>query len=451
MPQYAASDLRATKCLGIAIDHRIRHLFQQVPPVNSGNLGDHISIIKQNGKALRCPTDEVEVTGDFAGPRTIGGIAVVLKQPRNKHAFEDGPVAVIEDCEALRGLSETFTAVSCGTVNMLEDVTVIDLLPYLTPQDIERIVEEDDYQLLRQQFQVSVDAVCCKRPDVLLCAGRAGAPQKRSYFQWNRCKGEAAKLEAIGVGRTFNGPTTQLRNAAGSSVDIERVNGLHPSFVLNHCPYYSSFRQLLILAVCQACRVYSDDWTEFPWMDDLRRHCFDLVHKLREEADDGPWNYPPDLIYFDIIKEVARTIVDIALTDDDPYNGLLRSSLSTLLNDASLALQGVRRETDDMDALVRVAQATYSLVTMESQPDGWFGNKRIKSAILNGLEEIGHCVSISVKWGCNIDLARAAAIFLSMAQTLELVLFELMPDNPPPLHKDSSIDKLQNAIQKLGL
>jgi hypothetical protein len=95
-----------TICLGVAIDHRIRALFRRLPRTHSDiALGSHISIIQEQGHNLDRCAAEVGVTGALARPATVGGIAVILQQPRDEHPYDQGGAAIIEECDTLYALS----------------------------------------------------------------------------------------------------------------------------------------------------------------------------------------------------------------------------------------------------------------------------------------------------------------------------------------------------------
>lgn len=301
-------------------------------------------------RELQLSNAEIDVTGDLAGPETVGGIAVILKQPRNEHPFDLGPAAVIDDCDTLWGLHDLFDTASCGTVDLLRGVSIFDLLPYTTPEDIQTSGENLDF--LGNRFKTCVEAVRYKKPDVVLCAGTFQLPKRWDKARCNRCKGEAWKLERRMVGYDFGGKSTiRLKNAHGECTRIHRVNTSHPSFSLNYHREYSCFVQLLLLAVSQACTVYRRTWVERTWMNDLRKLCMKQSSKLyprddqelcsndENEEDDMNEDEPINLRYDSLLSRIRKTITSIASSRCDLYDGLLRSSLSRLLNDASLCLR----------------------------------------------------------------------------------------------------------------
>jgi hypothetical protein len=129
-------------CLNVAIDHRIRRLIEPVDYFPLDEAGGHMSILDDRGKSLGRSEAERAVTADLAGPRSIGGIAVVLQQPRDNHPFESGVQAVIEDCATLRALKHVFFMISGRRLD-LRDISVIDLLPYATNNDWEDMTNEE--------------------------------------------------------------------------------------------------------------------------------------------------------------------------------------------------------------------------------------------------------------------------------------------------------------------
>ncbi|KAK2025649.1 hypothetical protein LX32DRAFT_623988 [Colletotrichum zoysiae] len=188
-----ASDAQSKICLDIAVDHRIRKLLKPVPRYAT-EPSTHVSRLEQEGRSLQLPSAEIQVTAQLAGPPEKGGIAVMLQQPRDNHPFERGLEAVIDDCETLRALEEIFYVVSCGTLDFREDITVVDLLPYVS----EKLLRNVDATRLNSAFRTSNATICAKNPDVLLCAGRIMIPpEKRGSVQNPR------NLECIGIGERF--------------------------------------------------------------------------------------------------------------------------------------------------------------------------------------------------------------------------------------------------------
>ncbi|KAI0120743.1 hypothetical protein BJ170DRAFT_688563 [Xylariales sp. AK1849] len=97
-----------SECLGVAIEHRIRRLIKPVEYFLPDKTGNHTSILDARGRCLGRSEAERAVTAELAGPLSIGGIAVVLQQPRHDHPFQLGVEAVIEDCATLHALDDVF-------------------------------------------------------------------------------------------------------------------------------------------------------------------------------------------------------------------------------------------------------------------------------------------------------------------------------------------------------
>ncbi|KAK5994464.1 hypothetical protein PT974_04939 [Cladobotryum mycophilum] len=246
-----AQDTRV--CLGVAVDHRIRRLCKPVSPTqDSPKSSNHVSCIERWGQLLNVPDYEIQVIAQLAGPAVKGGIAIVLQQPRKNHPFEDGLDAVIEDCKTLSSLCDIFATVSCGTLDLRTDISVVDLLPYIP----DKVTTINDVTL-KDSFRTSVQAVCDKEPDVLLCAGQIWTKK------FDDRKGDSNKIESIGPGKKF-GSTPKLpvrariRHGDKGLVTIPRVNGFHPSYAINYNPHASVLRQLLILTAAETCGMLLD-------------------------------------------------------------------------------------------------------------------------------------------------------------------------------------------------
>ena len=161
-----ALDTQPKVCLGVAVNHRIRQLFKPVMH-DLTERSNHVSRIEARGGLLKRSREEIQVTAQLAGLAVKGGIAVALQQPRHNHPFEKGLDAVIENCETFFAFNDVFTAVSCGTLNIRTDITVVDLLSYVS----EEVTKIDDAKL-RESFCASVQAICGKEPDVSALRGQ---------------------------------------------------------------------------------------------------------------------------------------------------------------------------------------------------------------------------------------------------------------------------------------
>ena len=265
----ASGGQAAVVCLNIAVDHRISALFRPVAcPSASANSSDHVAVLQDGGFRLARPRDEILVTGELAGPAQTGGIAVALQQPREAQPFEMGTEAVINNCNTFLALKEIFPVISCGSLHIIKDISIIDLLPFVTEAEVSFMDEEK----LRTALQISQQTFCAKKPDVVLCAGK---------LPWTlrNCKEQMWRLESIGVGRVDKFPVAKLLNRDGKIVEIKRVNCFHPSHAINYKSEYSSLRQLLLLEAAKACGVYRGDWEEEDWMENMRSYCRDVIER----------------------------------------------------------------------------------------------------------------------------------------------------------------------------
>lgn len=418
----------ATICLGVAIDHRIRRLFHPVtPPAPRAENENHVSILKAQAHRLGLPEAEVKVTTELAGPSSTGGIAIALQQPRENHPFERGSRAVIQDCETLRVLDVLYNVASCGSLNLLNHVSVIDLLPYTTQNQM-KLLNADT---LTELFTTSTHAICAKKPDVILCAGKVWLDKSQQHY-----KGSAWKFETQGIGGTFDKyPYAELFDQNRKFVRIKRVNGFHPSHAINHHPERSCLIQLILLIVSQTCGIVRDNWEEEQWMSYLRINCQDLHREQKRNL-----RYSSDFAeYYGVITaRIKRTIGDIAESIGHPYDGLLQTGLSELFNDASLCLRemdrlrnGVTSEwaaRKDDEALRQATRYTNSLLEGHWHGgEGWFGSAEIRNFLLESLDSIGQCYLITSVNGPIVDLQTASLAFLKIAEAIELILWKLKP------------------------
>lgn len=173
---------------------------------------------------------------------------MALSQPANYYPFHLGTDAVMSSSPIFIALDEAFITVTCGSLSVRNDVTVIDRSPFLRPED--KI--SPDYQ--KNFRNTSFDAFCEKRPDVVLCMG-----QDRVGIQ-----SRVDSLQSTGVRKTF--AEMQL----GSEHWTKIVKARHPSYFMNYNPHISCFRELILLKVAQACGVYRGDWVEKDWIKELR-------------------------------------------------------------------------------------------------------------------------------------------------------------------------------------
>lgn len=137
----SVTDMQSKVCLNIAVDHQIRAYFEPVK-IKPESPSHHVSNIQRLGESLGRSRAEVQVTSELAGPSVKGGIVVTLQQPRNNHPYEHGIDRVIDDCRTLHALRDIFRVVSCETLDIRTDISIIDLLPYVS-EDMSRVSKTD--------------------------------------------------------------------------------------------------------------------------------------------------------------------------------------------------------------------------------------------------------------------------------------------------------------------
>ncbi|RYC65211.1 hypothetical protein CHU98_g983 [Xylaria longipes] len=444
-------------CLDVVIDHRIRRLCR--PTWQPGELPEpstHLSILQQHGFRRSRRIDEINVTSQLAGPATTGGILVTLQQPRGNHPFEDGVEAVIQDCDTLSALDQLFLTASCGTLNVREHISLVDLLPF-TPQRVDTVPSE----VLQDAFEASRLAICAKMPDVVLCAGRVWLPRDcenpgtgpadQEKFD---LKGELRKLEAAGVGRPDIYDAVGLQGSGGELVAMSKINGFHPAYALTYHPEHTNLRQLLLLNVVKTCGVYRGDWREDRWMDTLREECFKLTGMLKDDYRDTrksqtehpkctvPWrtrhlhDYAP--VYSTIQKDFLDSVARIEGSQDQNthniYNTLLTSRLSYRCNDASVILRRVwdlfRRDwPETCDTLNRqcvnnIALDIHRLLERFIEKPVQTQNSRLRDIFQVGMANLSACFTFDST--SKLDLEMLADVFLQMAFSIEAMLGDLL-------------------------
>lgn len=259
----------AETCLNVAIDHRIRELFipvtlpvgSSVPsaqPEHQGFCGitDYIDSLR------KVDSKETDVTRRLAGPYGVTrGITVLLKQPRDRHAFGRGMAATVRDCGTLQALHDMFQAATFRTVG-ISDVNVIDALPFVRPADEKHATGADKSPFssetkkkLRSKVRQFLEQIA---PSVIMCAS-----------QEKVLSDPLADLISCGVGRSFTGDP----NIDMGGHTCCRVNSFHPSSALNYHKLEPRLRQLLLLETVQTCQQMERTWKPDDWMNELRLSC----------------------------------------------------------------------------------------------------------------------------------------------------------------------------------
>lgn len=142
-----------------------------------------------------------------------------------------------------------------------------------------------------------------------------------------------------------------------------------------------------------------------------------------------------------IITSISGSVGDASLTNSRPagiYDGLLGSSLSEQCNDASLVLRTMLRlkgigwpqyfDKKNGDVLRQAASDTLLLTGQRWDSQGWFGNRRLKITVQDGIASVGRCVTTTGGKGPELalDLNLACAAFLKLAEALEVLLWDLL-------------------------
>ncbi|WDK13249.1 hypothetical protein CGRA01v4_04530 [Colletotrichum graminicola] len=476
-----ASDTQTAICLDIAVDHRIRKLLKPVPRYAT-DTSTHVSRLEQEGRSLRLPRAEIQVTAQLAGPPVKGGIVVMLQQPRHNHPFEEGLGAVIDNCETLRALEDIFTVVSRGTLDFRKDVAVIDLLPYVSgdPRDV------DDTRL-KNAFRTSTATICDKRPDVLLCAGKIMMPLGRA----KTVKGDSYKFENIGIGEQFGRvPKWQVRalvrpEGQRGFVAVPKVNGFHPSHAMNYHSHASHLRQLLILIGAEACGMYRSDWEDSIWMDELRLRCKEYTsHPVTPSTRfPTPMSSGRDMTrrrrlkYLSDYQELySETLFDVSMCvsrlipTDQGYEVLLNSALSEKCNNASLILRQMLRLKErgwlesvawiNEAALERVAADTDQFATdtyhFVQRPAPRAARLPVETPLARMLREnldliFTRATVVQRREEYDFSLKDAANDFLDLAVKIETLLLNLLREKEAALYAHGQEDVLSKKLSGLTL
>lgn len=251
-------------CLDIAVDHRIRALFKpihkQVQFNVNGNHGRYLTELAKTSAHRIISEHEINVTQQFLGPEFTGGITVVLLQPSNFHPYWEGLDSVIQNCRTFSFLDEDFRAVTCGSIGLDSKLlSVVDSAPYTRPKD--GVSVEYKKHMRRSASRIIRE----KKPEVVLCMWRDdGVPLRMT------------RVRSLGIGRDFDSSRISF-----DGIPMDRVNSFHPSYVANHIPYISCFRQLILLNIARACWMYDRrSWHEEEWMRDLKNRCMQKARSI---------------------------------------------------------------------------------------------------------------------------------------------------------------------------
>ncbi|KAM0332322.1 hypothetical protein ACHAQA_002598 [Verticillium albo-atrum] len=480
-----ATDAQNKVCLDVAVDHRIRRLFRSIPHGLTGR-SDHVSSVEAEGRRMKRPRDEIKVTAELAGPALKGGIAIALQQPRNNHPYSQGLDAVIADCETLRALEDIFDAASCGSLSIRKNITVVDLLPFVS----ENVSKVQDAQL-RNSFRATTQIICDKDPDVLLCAGRIWLPRAGKF---DDRKGDAWKFESVGLGTQFGSTpklpvVAKIRHGARNFVDIPRVNGFHPSHAINYLSQSSVLRQLQMLIAVETCSTLRGDWEDEDWMDVLRKRAWNASKTLSGES---PSKSPPVMspgqsptrrtgtkylpewqdLYSDAVLDLKNRIVSLLLnpnvTEKSPdafYQALLSSGISEMCNDVTLILRQIARLLEK-GWPETVAWKNEASLREASTDTLLFADSLLKTLGVARPSQLTKIIRSSVTSVVNIGKAKkgkqpeyefgvhpkeAADAFLKLATDIETLLLDLLLDKEDALKAIGQEDLLSGMMGRISL
>ncbi|OGE54745.1 hypothetical protein PENARI_c005G09013 [Penicillium arizonense] len=467
-------------CLGVAVDHRIRRLFK--PVCNDlTEPSNHVSLIETRGQSLERPHSEIQVTAQLAGPAFKGGIAVALQQPRHNHPFEEGLDAVIRDCKTLYALDDVFAAVSCGSLDIRTNVTIVDLLPYVSES-----IASIDGAILEESFRASKHIMLDKEPSVLLCAGKI---RLSNTEQFRKRKGDASKLGSIEVGKKFGHipkyPVEAKIHCEGNRgfVTIRRVNGFHPSYAMNYHPHVSCLRQLQIMIGAETCGMLRDDWEEEDWMGELRRRCKDVSEAPSESPSQSPQSqssgesstkrnntkYLPDYqeLYSDKLLSIHRCVQSL-ISEPIPavnsstalYKPLLTCGLSEIFNDVTLILRQMSRlrlrskgwpkyVASINKAALKQAAIDTRRFTVDLKATEPSKNAQFAEIIQKGASVLSEIIMRRDGWPLEdrLDFNETSEAFLNIATNIETLLMDLLLEEERDLH---ALGQEQTLSIKMG-
>jgi hypothetical protein len=151
-PKQSVSDVRIVP----QVSDTFVQLFQKIVSY-AGELRNH-----------RIPDEEIDGTRQLAGPFSRGGLLILLIEPREHHPWQAGIHRVILQCLTLRALEEGVRIGSNEALSLIDDVSVLDLRPFIWSGLRNRLQEDQLIQLYGLVFE----AIRAKRPDTILCMGK---------------------------------------------------------------------------------------------------------------------------------------------------------------------------------------------------------------------------------------------------------------------------------------
>ncbi|PVI03266.1 hypothetical protein DM02DRAFT_698162 [Periconia macrospinosa] len=180
----------------------------------------------QNHARQEILDDELTVTKTLAEPFTIGGLLVLLLEPRGYRPWSGGIETVISDCPTLDSLNEGIQIGSGGALS-LHTVSTIDLHPFLAKHNYATLECDKQEELNKLHMQI----VGAKHEQDATNALKKWQNVSRLEF-WER-----------------------------ASI----VFATHPSYSVNHNSEDRRCRKALLKSICEACERVGGAWDENAW------------------------------------------------------------------------------------------------------------------------------------------------------------------------------------------
>jgi hypothetical protein len=113
----------------------------------------------------------------LALPTESSNVMILLQDPRDNHPWSDGVDEVINTCKTLEYLRSAFGKCTSGELNLLKNVSILDVRPMLPKKDWEQLTPRqrdgvqilladaikawlDEYKVVLYMGKVSDDHVC---------------------------------------------------------------------------------------------------------------------------------------------------------------------------------------------------------------------------------------------------------------------------------------------------
>jgi hypothetical protein len=245
----------------IPIDHRLKPLLERVRESKPGSPGFHANTLRGFGSRLaNVSPDEHKFAARLAQPVAKGGVVFALLQPPENLKYTSQYHEVVQNYESLQFLDQTLKAIKLD--NGVDQVSVFHAFPFLsTPVSIRPPLSEE----ASKSYATFSNMMEAKKPDVIFSAWKLSKFHDHESFCF-ATKGPGAE----------DNESSQETN--GHKVKI--VHGFDPSYAQNHYSNDSCFSSLFTLEVIKAFCLAKGNWSEEPWMKDLRARCRDRIRRL---------------------------------------------------------------------------------------------------------------------------------------------------------------------------